>query len=66
MITPETVTESYGIRGVWLDDNTYVTMVSTIEEPFYNGNNFLVKIDVPTGQITRLTPDDDVYRFSDR
>lgn len=63
-ITPETSDESYRVGGVWVDDNTLITKVDTVKEPYHNGNNFLVKIDVPTGQITRLTPNDDVYRFT--
>jgi|GEM_PF-2144590 len=63
-LTPDSITESYSVRGVWLDAQTYITLVDTIEKEYYNGNNFLVSIDVVSGKITRLTPKNDVYRFS--
>ncbi len=65
LLTPQTPTESYGLRGVWVDDHTYVTLVDTVEqEQYYNGNNFLISIDVPQKTITRITPDNDVYGFA--
>ncbi len=64
-VTPATFSESYSIHGVWIDDNTYITLVDTIEtDQYYNGNNYLISIDIPTGKITRLTPGNDVFRFT--
>ncbi len=65
-ITPSTESESYSILGVWIDERTFITSVDTVEkgENYRNDNNYLVRIDVPTGKITRLTPKNDVYRFN--
>lgn len=64
-LTPVSLQDSYSIHGVWLNNHTFVTMVDTIEtDRYFNGNNYLVKIDTENQQITKMTPQNDVYRFS--
>jgi hypothetical protein len=64
-LTPEDNSVAYRVHGTWTDDKTYITSVDTIEETSYtNNNNYLVKIDIPTGTVTRLTPHDKVYSFN--
>lgn len=65
LLTPEDSNLSYSIYGTWLDNHTFITSVDTVEtENYTNVNNYLVKIDLTTGEITRLTPHDKVYRFN--
>lgn len=63
-LTPDTPTESYSIRGVWLDNSNLITAVNVVDQENYsNGTNFLVKINIDTREMTRLTQGTDVYRF---
>lgn len=64
-ITPSSTSESYSINGIWIDNESFVTLVDTIEEnAYHNDNNYLVSINTKTGQISRLTENNDVYRFN--
>jgi hypothetical protein len=60
--TPDSTISSYSIYGWWLDENTFVTSVNETGSNYDNGKNFLVKINLLTGQTTKLT-DGNVYRF---
>ncbi|MFH2019467.1 MAG: hypothetical protein ABII80_02540 [bacterium] len=65
LLTPEDSNLSYSIYGTWLDNHTFITSVDTVEsENYTNINNYLVKIDLTTAEIARLTPHDKVYRFN--
>ncbi len=56
---------SYNIYVSWIDDHTLVTSVDPIEKEQYNsGNQYLVKIDLYTGEETRLTTTDNIQRFN--
>ncbi len=65
-ISPANDQEGYTVQGVWIDNQTFVTSVDTVEQgtDYTNVNNFLVSFDVVTGKMTRLTPENDVYRFT--
>lgn len=63
-LTPGDNTANYSVYADWIDSHTFVTSVNTIKTPYSNASNYLVKIDVTTGKITRLTPQDIVYRFN--
>lgn len=62
-VTPESTISSYSIYGSWLDDNNFVTIVNETGTNYNNGKNYLVKIDLKSKQITKLT-DDSVFRFN--
>lgn len=64
-LTPSTDRFSYSNEGVWIDNETYITLVDTVEmENYYNGNNYLVSININTGEIKRLIEDDSVDDFT--
>ncbi len=56
---------SYNIYVSWIDDHSFVTSVDPIEkEQFNNSNQYLVKIDLNTGEETVLTTKNDIQRFN--
>lgn len=63
-LTPEDNSVSYSLQGSWIDSKTFVTAVDPIEETDFNGTNKnLVRIDVGTGKIDRLTTHNMVSYF---
>lgn len=55
----------YNIYVTWINDYTLVTSVDPIEKDLYNGyNQYLVKIDLKTGEETRLTTNSNIQRFN--
>jgi hypothetical protein len=63
-VTPESKTSSYSIHdNWWLDENIFITSVNETDSNYNNGKNYLVKIDLVSEQMTKLT-DDGVYRFN--
>lgn len=63
-LTPYSTTQSYSIRGTWVDDSHFVTAVDPIEQEGYdNTNQYLVNINVQTGEIKPLT-EANVARFN--
>ena len=64
-ISPLTGNLSFSNKGIWVDNENYITLVDTIEfSNYYNSNNYLVNINTKTGITTRLNENDDVYRFT--
>lgn len=63
-LTPEDNTLSYSLQGEWIDNKTFVTAADPVEETDFNGTNkYLVRIDVETGKVDRLTPHNSVSYF---
>lgn len=62
-VTPDSMTSSYSIYGSWIDENNFVTIVNETGSNYNSGKNYLVKIDLISEQVTKLT-DDGVYRFN--
>lgn len=63
-LTPESQLDRFSRNGHWIDNTSFITLVETLEtDDYYNGNNYLVNINTQTGEITRITPNNDVYRF---
>lgn len=64
-IAPDTNKESFSINGVWIDNDTFITYVNTIDEgEFVDVNNYLARINVNTGEIKALTEKNEVYKFN--
>lgn len=63
-LTPDDDKTSFRYYGDWIDDHTFVTSVDTIEESYTNRNNYLVKIDINSATVTRLTDHDLVYSYA--
>ena len=55
-ITPSSNAVSYDARGVWTNNDTFVTLVYTMPDGI-NANNYLVSINIQTGEIKKLTPE---------
>lgn len=56
---------SYNIYLSWINDYTFVTSVDPIENEQYDSSNqYLVKIDVRSGEETRLTSGSNIQRFN--
>jgi hypothetical protein len=62
-LTPPSTTASYSIYGYWPDNDHFITTVNETGADFNNFKNSLVKIDVSTGMISKLT-EESVYRFN--
>lgn len=56
---------SYAAKGVWVGNEIFITKVDTLEDPYYNINNYLVSINVRTGETKRLTPENNVLGLVD-
>ncbi len=61
-VTPVASIDSYDIHGYWMDNNNFITLVNESGANFDNTKNSLVKINVLTGTIQKLS-DQQIYRF---
>lgn len=65
-ITPNDDSLSFSTKGFWIDNENIITLVDTIEEENYtNGNNFLVRINTTSGEMTYLTQKPEVFVFTE-
>ncbi len=62
-LTPDTQTESFNVRGTWVDNQDYISRVNVIEPDYRSTTNYLMNLNVATGEMTRITPKNDVARF---
>lgn len=54
-VTPDSFVNSYSIHGYWLDNNNFITTVNESSSNYDGYNNYLVKIDLQEGLISKLS-----------
>lgn len=54
-VTPDSFVNSYSIHGYWLDSDNFITTVNESASNYDGYNNYLVKIDLKNGLISKLS-----------